>query len=118
MATRAIADNVDLRIINSANTSTGAANESRTALGGQKHYTWIYEEVIDHVSYTVAKNITHGYMNKSSIMYHDVLHTVSGWAEVQLYPMVGRSHSSSRSGGAIMLLFCCYHISNVCLTAT
>ena len=37
MATRAIADNVDLRIINSANTSTGAANEYRTALGGQKH---------------------------------------------------------------------------------
>ena len=27
------------------------------------------------------------------------------------------SHSSSRSGGAILLLFCCYHISNVCLTA-
>ena len=50
MATRAIADNVDLRIINSANTSTGAANESRTALGGQKHYTWIYEQVIDNVS--------------------------------------------------------------------
>ena len=40
-------------IINSANTSTGAANESRTALGGQKHCTWIYEEVIDHVSYLV-----------------------------------------------------------------
>ena len=37
-------------IINSANTSTGAANESRTALGGQKHCTWIYEEIIDHVS--------------------------------------------------------------------
>ena len=45
MATRAIADNVDLRIINSANTSTGAANESRTALGGQTHYTCIYEQV-------------------------------------------------------------------------
>ena len=29
-------------IINSANTSTGAANEYRTALGGQTHYTWIY----------------------------------------------------------------------------
>ena len=35
-------------------TSTGAANESRTALGGQKHYTWIYEQVIDNVSSKLA----------------------------------------------------------------
>ena len=31
-------------------TSTGAANESRTAPGGQKQHTWIYEQVIDNVS--------------------------------------------------------------------
>ena len=68
MATRAIADNVDLRIINSANTSTGAANESRTALGGQKHYTCIYEQVIDNVSLCVAGTSPHKEINATIVV--------------------------------------------------
>ena len=48
--------------------ATGAANESRTALGGQKDYTCIYEQVIDNVSLCVAKTSPHKEINATIVV--------------------------------------------------